>query len=77
MLVKAQLVSLMKDHKTICKPSKGYDQSVEADLDQYIEVTTIEGELPESDEAYPKGSPIRDYIKVGNKILKKITSLMA
>ena len=73
MLVKAQRVSRNKDNATFCRPSVGYnaDNAIEIDLDQYEEVSAVAGELPESDEKFPKGAPMTGYVKVGNKILKK------
>lgn len=74
MLVKAQRVSKMKDNVTFCRPSEGYDidNQIEIELDDYVEVGAVKGELPESDEKWPKGAPT-DYVKVANKILKKHT----
>ncbi|GAB2883744.1 hypothetical protein GCM10027046_10290 [Uliginosibacterium flavum] len=73
MLTKAQRVSRKKDNVTYCYPSKGYDSSsaIQIDLEHYEEVDTIQGELPESDETFPKGAPMENYAKVGEKILKK------
>lgn len=75
MPVKAQRVSRKKDNKTWCRPSKGYDTDnvIEIELNQYVEVDTVQDELPESDEQWPKGASMTDYVKVGNKILKKKT----
>lgn len=73
MKVKAQRVSKKKDHVTWCRLSEGYDSdtSIDIDLDDYLEVDEVEGDLPESDERYPKGAFEAGYVKVGNKILKK------
>jgi hypothetical protein len=74
MPVKAQRVSKKKDNVTFCRPSEGYntDNAIEIELDHYVKVGTVQGELPESDEKWPKGAPT-DYVKVGDKILKKKT----
>ena len=69
----AERVSRKKDNATFCRPSEGYDNAIEIELEQYVEVATIQGELPNSDESWPKGAPMADYVKVGNKILKKKT----
>lgn len=73
MPVKAQRVSTKKDSVTFCRPSEGYDNVIEIELDYYVEVGTVQGELPESEEKWPKGAPMTDYVKVGDKILKKKT----
>jgi hypothetical protein len=73
MQVKAQRVSKMKDNVTWCSPSDGYDKdnAVEIDLDNYKEIETVLGDLPQSDEKWPKGTPFTDCFKVGNKIYQK------
>ena len=73
MPVKAQRVSKKNDNVTWCRPSEGYntDNAIEIELNHYVEVDTVQGELPESDEKWPKGAPMRDYVKVGDRILKK------
>ena len=75
MLVKAQRVSKKSDNKSWCRPSEGYytDNAIEIELPHYMEVDTVQGELPESDEKWPKGAPMTDLVKVGDKILKKKT----
>jgi hypothetical protein len=72
MLVKAQRVSKKKDNVTFCRPSEGYntDNAIEIESDHYMQVGTVQGELPECAEKWPKGAPT-DYVKVGDKILKK------
>ncbi len=72
MLVEAQLVSTKKDNKTWCRPCEGYNIVVSIDLEDYVEVdTTIEGELPASDQKWPLGSPITDFALVKGKLFKK------
>ncbi len=73
MLVKAQRISRMKDNVTWCRPSEGYDAdyAIEIELGDYQEIDTVQGELPESDEKWPKGASMTDYAKVDDKILKK------
>lgn len=71
MLVTAQRVSKRKDNVTLCCPSEGYNTDISIESDHYMEVDTVQGELPESDEKWPKGAPMTDYVKVGHKILKK------
>jgi len=58
MTVKAQRVTILRDNKSFCRPSDGYDTEIEIDIDQYMEVATVQGELPECDLAWPKGAPI-------------------
>ena len=70
MSVKAQQVTKMKDNSTFCRISEGYGTVIEIELANYEEVATLQGDLPESDEKWPKGAPIKGYVKVGNKILK-------
>lgn len=74
MQVKAQRVSTKNDNVTLCRPSEGYDNAIDIELDDYVEVDTIQGELPESDMKWPKGAPMTDLVKVGDKLLKKKTS---
>lgn len=75
MPVKAQCVSKKKDNVTWCRPSEGYatDNSIEVELEDYVEVCAVQGELPESDETWPKGASMTDYVKVGDKIFKRKT----
>lgn len=75
MLVKGQRISKKKGNVAWCRPSDGYDadNAIEIDLDDYQEVDTVQGELPECDEDWPKGAPMTGYIKVGAKVLKKKT----
>jgi hypothetical protein len=75
MLVKAQCVSKKKDNVTWCRASEGYntDNAIEIELDQYVEIDSVQGELPENDTKWPKGASMTDYVKVGDKILKKNT----
>jgi hypothetical protein len=66
----AQRVSTMNDNKTWCRPV-GYDEGLEleVDLDDYQEVASGVGELPECDFSWPKAAP--NYVKVGDKILER------
>ncbi len=73
MPVRAQRLSTKKDNVTWCRPTEGYDTDIEIELDLYMEVETVAGELPESDEKWPRGAPITDCVKVGDKILKRKT----
>jgi hypothetical protein len=63
----------MQDNVTWCIPSDGYDKdnAVEIELDNYNEIGTVQGELPQSDEEWPKGAPFADCFKVGDKIYQK------
>ena len=72
MPVKAQQVTMTKDNSTFCRISEGYGtvDEIEIELASYEEVATLQGDLPDSDEKWPKGAPIKGYVKVGNKILK-------
>jgi hypothetical protein len=76
MPVKAQRVSRKSDNKTWCRPSEGYntDNAIEIKLEEYEEVEIVQGDLPESDETWPKGAPVEGYVKVGGKILKRKTN---
>jgi len=71
MKAQAALLAYKSDGCTLCHPSAGYAQDVSIDLEDYTEVSAIEGALPLSDEIFPKGAPVTDYVKVGHKILKR------
>jgi hypothetical protein len=73
MKAKARRISTRKDNVTWCRPSEGYgtNAEIEVEADHYVEVATVKGELPESDEKWPRGAPTLDYVKVGDKILKR------
>ena len=75
MQVKAQRVSKKKDNVTWCRPNESYatDNAIEVELGDYVEVDTVQGELPENDETWPKGASMTGYVKVGDKILKRKT----
>ena len=38
---------------------------------QYVEVGTVQGELPKCDLVWPKGAPNSEYVKVDDRIFKK------
>ena len=73
MLVKAQPVA--KNSKMEwCRPNEEYAGSVksaEIDLDDYEVIDAAIGELPASDEKWPKGAPHEGRYKVGNQIVQK------
>jgi hypothetical protein len=73
MLKKAQRISQKKDNVTWCRPNEGYNTSnaIEIESDDYEEIGTVLGDLPENDEDWPKGAPMTNYVKIGDKILKK------
>ena len=79
MLVKAQRISRMKDNVTWCRPSEGYDadNAIEIELGDYQEIDTVQGELPESDEKWPKGADRKSVVQGksvdlgGRRIIKK------
>jgi hypothetical protein len=71
MRVKAESVSLKRDGRTLCHPSDGYAQETLIKIDDYIEVSVIEGVLPPSDDVFPKGAPMADQAKVGKKLLTR------
>jgi hypothetical protein len=71
MKARAELLAYKKDNRTLCHPSTGYLPHTSIELDDYVEVATVNGALPLSDETYPKGAPVTDHEKVGNKILKR------
>lgn len=71
MPVKAQRVSKKMDNVTWCRPSGGYDNAIEVELGDYMEVCTVPGELPENDYKWPQGAPMKGYVKVGDKIFRK------
>ena len=73
MLVIGHLVSKKRDNKTWCRPSEGsvvYNDIV-VELRDYVEIDTVQGELPESDMSYPEGASIDGHIKVGDMICIK------
>lgn len=72
MKVKAESVSLKRDGRTLCHPSDGYAQETLIEIDDYIEVSDINGVLPPSDEVFPKGAPMSDHAKVGKKLLTRV-----
>ena len=69
---KAQRVSKMKDNKTLCLPSAGYEIETTIDFNTvlYEETFLLNGSLPESDLEFPKGAPLADHIKLKGKIYK-------
>jgi hypothetical protein len=71
MKTQAELLAYKKDGRTLCHTSAGYSQHTSIELNDYVEVATIDGMLPLSDEIFPKGAPVTDPVKVGNKILKR------
>lgn len=71
MFVEAQRVSKMQDNETLCHPTKGYNAKTHIELDQYEEIGISDEELSENNCDWPKGSPLLEYIKFENKILKK------
>jgi hypothetical protein len=71
MKTQAELLAYKKDSRTLCHPSAGYAQHASIELDDYTEASTLDGLLPLSDEIFPKGAPVTDYVKVGRKILKR------
>jgi hypothetical protein len=71
MPVKAQYISKKRDGVTWCYPSTGYFIDTEIDEEEYEKIDTVDADLPESDESFPKGAPFQGYFKIGSKILKK------
>jgi hypothetical protein len=71
MKAKALRISTMIDQKTWCRPSEGYAATIEIETDDYAEFATAAGELAKSDERWPRGAPVLDYVKLGDKILKR------
>ena len=69
--MRANAVSTMKDNETLCRPSAGYSDEIEIDLNDFVQVKTFQGALPESDEQWPHGSPRTDVVIVGDKILER------
>lgn len=73
--MKAQYVSRKKDNETWSRVSDGYDgdesEKEIGSIEDYKVIAYIEGELPENDEQWPKGAPINNVYKVGNKIIEK------
>lgn len=71
-MIKAERVSKRRDSGAYCRPSKGYSEVFLAiDVEDYEDIDIIEEPYLESDETWPKGAPIRDYVKVGSRILKR------
>jgi hypothetical protein len=71
MKAQAEMLAYKADGRTLCHPSAAYAQVVSIELDDYTEVSTVDGALPLSNEIFPKGAPVFDYVKVGRKILKR------
>jgi hypothetical protein len=72
--VKAERVAKKSDGVTLCRPSHGYAQSIEIDIDDYVEVPGVrQGDLPASDQSYPKGAPDTDLVKIGPNLLRRKT----
>jgi hypothetical protein len=70
--VRATRVAKMSDGKTLCRPSDGYDhKSFDIELDDYEEIGEVQGDLPASDQSFPKGPPDTDLVKVSRKILRR------
>jgi hypothetical protein len=67
----AETLSFKKDSCTLCHPSNGYAQETSIEPDDYTEVSALNGALPASDETFPKGAPLTDHVKVGNRLLKR------
>ncbi len=61
----------MTDQKTWCRPSEGYAANIEIETDEYVEFALATGDLPKSDERWPRGAPVLDYVRLGDKILKR------
>jgi hypothetical protein len=70
MRVQAETLSFRANSRTLCHPSNGYGQVTSVALEDYVEVGTVNGDLPASDETFPRGAPLADHVKVGNKLLK-------
>jgi hypothetical protein len=71
---KATRVAKMNDGRTLCRPSDGYDhKSLDIELEDYEEIGAVQGDLPASDQSFPKGPPDTDLVKVGRKILRRKT----
>ena len=71
MKVQSELLAYKKDGHTLWHPSAGYSQQASVELDDYVEVAMIEGPLPPSDEAFPKGAPLISHVRVGNRLFKR------
>jgi hypothetical protein len=71
MKVIAERVSLKRDDTTLCRPSRGCDQTTEIDLQDYAKVAAFPGELPDSDLVYPRGAPLPNRVKYGDQLLQK------
>ena len=71
MQVSAQHVSAMRDSTTWCRPSDGYIATIMVELEDYdLHIKGI-GQLPDSDEQWPKGAPLISYIWYGDSIYKQ------
>ena len=71
MKVLAERVSLKGDDVTLCRPSRGYDQMTEIDLQDYAKVAVFPGELSDNDLVYPRGAPLPNRVKYGDQLLQK------
>ena len=67
----AEPIAFGGDGKSLCRPSEGYVGSLEVDLNEWEVSRTFHGDLPPTDEAWPKGAPIEKFVKVGEAILKR------
>jgi hypothetical protein len=52
MKTQAELLAYKKDSRTLCHPSAGYSQLASVELDDYVEVGTVDGALPLCDEMF-------------------------
>lgn len=71
-MVKAIPVSKKKDGKTFCKSNYSNCNTIEVALENYKFVKQLEGELPKSDEEFPKGATISMFVLVEQKIYEKL-----
>jgi hypothetical protein len=71
MKVQCERLSYKKDGHTLCQPSAGYSQNALIEIEHYEEVEHIEGSLPPSDDTFPKGAPVTDYVKIVNGLFKR------
>jgi len=70
MKAKANRVAMMSDCRTPCRPSEGHVATpFDIETDDYEEIG--QGQLPPSDEQFPRGVPDVDLAEVNGKILRK------
>jgi len=69
-MAKAIRVSKDGDNKLV-KPSEGYDQEMDVDLDEWDKLGPLGGSLPPSPVEFPLGAPVSDICVVDGDVYTK------